>query len=180
MDRDNAFPPSILQKHCQSRQQNDKPEVERREQPYVVAALAGVVLQVFAEGDQAGKRSDQRACAADVDPEQQLAIVPRELRSQNRRRYVTAHLARKHADQQSVLFQKLGKEAPHPFDAPHIPCKYEEKDKGEQKRLVDFFQRLSVEQEYAERDHDQADLIGDHPEYDDDRQRKQEQIDRRL
>lgn len=48
---------------------------------------------VLAEGDQAGKRCDERARAADIDTDEQGGVILRERGEQNRRGHVTDHLA---------------------------------------------------------------------------------------
>ena len=62
------------------------------------------MFYVFAEGDQARQRRDQRAYPADIYPPQQRLIIVGELRQQNRRRNVADHLAGQHADKKGILF----------------------------------------------------------------------------
>ena len=90
------------------------------------------MLDVLAEGDQAGKRCDQRARATDVDTDQKIGIVFCELREQDRRGDVTDHLAGKGAEHEGVLIEKEGEKLPYNADARHVSRKDEEKDKGEE------------------------------------------------
>ena len=57
----------------------------------------------FAEGDKACKRGNQRTHAADIYPQQQLGIIPRELWKQNRRGNVADDLAGANRNEQSIF-----------------------------------------------------------------------------
>ena len=169
-----------LDQEHQRRENDDERKVERRKQSHVIATLFRIVFQIFAEGNQARERRNQRTCPTDVYPQEQFTVIARKLREQNCRRNVADTLTREHADQQGILIQEPRKEGAHPFDSTHIPCENEEKHKGQQKGIIDFFQCFSIEQEYAERNHNQADLVRNQAEHDDDGQREQKQINSRF
>ena len=76
----------------------EKEDVEEGEGDEVAAGLAGVCLGVLAEGDEAGERGDERANAADVDADEQVGVVFRELREQDRGGHVADDLAGKCAE----------------------------------------------------------------------------------
>ena len=80
-----------------------KAEVEGGKFRNVATGAFGVVLNVFAEGDKAGKRGNKRAYPAHVHAYKQLRIVAGEPRKQYRRRDVAYALAGKRAEKQCVF-----------------------------------------------------------------------------
>ena len=70
-----------------------------------MTGLSFLLLGVFPEGDQAGKRGDQRAYTANVHAQQKLLVVGGKLRKQDRRRHIADDLAGGHGKQQCALFQ---------------------------------------------------------------------------
>ena len=81
-------------------------EVKGGEDQEIFSALAGIMLHVFAEGDKACEGGDDRSAAADVNAEQKLAVIIRELREQYRGGNVTHKLAGKRADHERALIEE--------------------------------------------------------------------------
>lgn len=67
-----------------------------------------IVCRVFAEGDQAGKRSDERSRAADVDTDEKCGYVGGKLREQDRGGDVADDLAGENAKEERILCEELG------------------------------------------------------------------------
>ena len=70
----------------------------------------------------------------------------------------------------------LSEKFTHLLDSRHVPGENEEEHEREQKRVVDIFQRLSVENEERDRNNNQTDIIRYHAKDDYDRQREQSEI----
>lgn len=136
--------------------------------------------RVFAESNQARKRCDERARAADIHTEEQLTVIFRKLREQNRRGYVADELTGKRAEDERILLQKDLKHCSYQGDARHIPCENEERAKGEQKRIIHLFQRIAVHKEKDDGHDHKTDLIRDHAENDDDGEREKHEIHERT
>ena len=60
----------LLNQRHQGSQENQKTKVESREKRNIVFALARVMLEVFAEGDETCQGCDQGSCTANVHTEQ--------------------------------------------------------------------------------------------------------------
>ena len=88
--------------HGKGQQEPQKGKVERRIDADIVLGASGIVLNVFPEGDKAGQRGDQRAGAADVDTQQQLPVVVREMGQQDGRGNIADELAGQGAEEQRV------------------------------------------------------------------------------
>ena len=84
---------SFLYKVTENQKHDEKREVEGGEAGDVGACPAGVMRQVFAEGDQACKRRDEGTGAADVDAQEQFTVVVGELGEQDGAGDVTDGLA---------------------------------------------------------------------------------------
>ena len=154
-------------------------KVEQGELLDVAACLAGVMLGVLVEGDQAGQGSDQAAYAADVHAHQQIRIVAGELRQQNGGRHIADKLAGEDGEQQGTLAHQVGEEAAHRINPCHIAGKNEEEHKGQKQGIVYHLQSLAIRKQQNQGNHNQADPVGDTPENDSDRQCKQGKIQRR-
>ena len=68
----------------QAQKQCKEGEVVRGKSADITAASAGIILDIFAECDEAGKGRNERAHAADIDAEKQVCVISRKLREQNR------------------------------------------------------------------------------------------------
>ena len=139
--------------------------------------MSVVMLQIFAERNQTCQRRNQRSHPADVYPEQKLGIIPRELRKEYRRRYVADKLAGKHGHKQGVFFQKGREQRSYSIHTRHIPRKDKEEHKRKQKGVIHLFKSLSIHKQQDSRNDNQPNKIMDHAKHDDDRKRKQRQID---
>ena len=84
------------------RQDGEKSEVDRRKQEYVGFCFLGIIFRKFAEGDQAGKRRNECADAADIDAHEQITVIFGKLREQNRRGNVGNELAGNHGRDQRI------------------------------------------------------------------------------
>ena len=146
-------------KHHRSGEDAEHCKVKEREEENIFAALAGVVLDVLAEGNKACERGDERTCAADIDADEQLGVVAGELREQDRRGHVTDALAGKHADEQGVLLKQGREDHSNALDARHIARKDKEENKSQKQRIVNVLQCLSVHGKDDRRDNDQSDKI---------------------
>ena len=162
--------------HGKGQQEPQKGKVERRIDADIVLGASGIVLNVFPEGDKAGQRGDQRAGAADVDTQQQLPVVVREMGQQDGRGNIADELAGQGAEEQRVTAHERTQQITHGIDASHVAGEDEEEHKGQQQRIIHHFQSLGVSDQQHRRDHNKADPIGDHPEHDDDGQHEQHQI----
>ena len=83
----------FLYKIAENQKHDEEREVEGREAGDIGACFAGVMRQVFAEGDQACERRDEGAGAADVDAQEQFTVVFGELGEQDGAGDVTDDLA---------------------------------------------------------------------------------------
>ena len=99
-----------LQKGHSASKQNEEGKVEGGKHADIILGLSGVVLHVFAEGDQAGQGGDQGTHTTDVDTHQKVGVVFGKLRKQNGRGNVTDDLTAQGTEDQSVLFQEEGEE----------------------------------------------------------------------
>ena len=88
------------------------------------------MLCVLTEGDKACKRCDERARAADIHTEEQLTVIFRKLREQDRRGYVADELAGKRAEDERIFFKQDLKHRANQGDARHIARKDEKENKG--------------------------------------------------
>ena len=132
--------------------------------------------RVFAESNQARKRCDERTRAADIHTEEQLTVIFRKLREQDRRGYVTDELTGKGAEDERILLQKDLKHRANQGDARHIARKDEKGAESEQKRIVHLFQRITVHKEEDDRHDHKTDLIRNDAENDDDGKREKHEI----
>ena len=60
-------------------EQDQKCEIIQGEAADIIAGTAGVVFDIFSEGDEAGQGCNQGADSTDVDTDEQVGIVPCEL-----------------------------------------------------------------------------------------------------
>jgi len=165
-----------LYKRADRNQDCKKSEIEEREGDDIALGRFGVVRGVLAEGDEAGKRGDEGARAADVDAQQQLAVAFGELRQEHRRGHVTDKLTGKGAYDQLVLCQQSSEQLAHGLDPRHISGKDEEENEGQKQRIIDLFQRVAIHEEQDGGDHGESEKIGDSAEYDGDGERKKSKI----
>ena len=77
-------------KHEQPQQEN---EVENREFEQISADVFGIQRGIFAESYERSKRGDERACAADINTEQKLAVIFRKIGKEYGRGNVAYKLA---------------------------------------------------------------------------------------
>ena len=163
------------QKH-NSRQQDQKSKVEDRKGPHVVPDLSGLVLDVFAEGDQTCQGSDQGSRAANVHAHQEILVVLGELGEQDRRGHVTDNLAGRHAEQEGAFSQEVGKEISHRLHACHVPRKDKEESKGKEQGIVHHPQRLAIDKQQDCGNDDKTDSIRNSSEYDGNGESEEDQI----
>lgn len=154
--------------------------IQQREQPEVLLALAGAEQLELAVGDQACQRRNQRARAADVDAEQQLAVVVREPREQDRRRHVADELAGERGDEQRALRKPAGEQVMQHFNARGVARKDKEHHKGEKQRVVHSKQRVSVGKEQHGGNQHKPQPERHHAEDDQDRERKERKVECRA
>ena len=128
----------------QSQQAEQKYEVENREFEQISAHVFGVESGIFAERYKRGKRGYERARAADVNAQQKLAVVFREVGKQYSRGHIAYKLAGDCTVNQRVCLHQPRKEVLYPVYACHIACKDKEKHKGKEQRIVNHFKRLSI------------------------------------
>lgn len=134
------------------------------------------MLGVLTESNEARKRCDERARAADIHTEEQFTIIFRKLREQDRRGYVTDELTGKRAENERIFFKQDLKHCSHQGDTRHIACKNEECAEGEKKRIVHLFQRITIHKEKDDRYDHKTDLIRNDTENDDDGEREKHEI----
>ena len=83
-------------------QQGEECEIVQGETADVVAASAGIVFYIFAEGDEAGQGGDQGAYAADIDADEQVSVVAGELRQEDGRGNIADTLTGQGTEQEGV------------------------------------------------------------------------------
>ena len=109
---------------------------------------------IFAESDKAGKRSDKRADAADIDTDEQVGIIIRKLRKQYRRRDIADALAREHGEKKSALLHEHREKLAHCAYTSHISRENKKENKCEKQRIIDGGKRLSVREKEHRGDDD--------------------------
>ena len=93
---------------------------------------------------------------------------------------VADDLTGKNADEKRILFQKAGKQAADCGNSCHVSCKNKKANKGEEQRIVNLLQRVSVGKHQYQWNYDQADPIGNDAKNDDNRERKKHKIQSRA
>ncbi len=164
-------------KACKYRQQDQKSEIESGKPKQIRAGSSGVMCGVFAKGDQAGKRCDQGARAADVYAQKECGIVGRKLGEENGRGDVADDLTGERTDQESVLFQQTGKQIADRGNTRHIAREDKKADKCQQQGVIHSLECLAIHKQKHQRNDDQADLIGDHTKDDHNGECKERKVD---
>ncbi|MBR1989512.1 MAG: hypothetical protein IJ987_03490, partial [Firmicutes bacterium] len=85
-----------LEDQHETGEDEEEAEIKSGEHLHIVASLAGVVLGILGEGDQAGQRGDQSTGAADVHTYQQVRVVVGELGQQDSGGNIADELAGQH------------------------------------------------------------------------------------
>ena len=174
VDRFNLYKMNIRGHHaCEH---GKEAEIERRKQADVFCRFAGVVLCIFTEGDQTRKGCNQRAYTADVNTDEKIDIVFRELRQKNGTRHVADDLARHHTEQQGAFFEQCRKDIAHKVDSCHVARKNEEENKGQKQRVVYLFECIAVCKQQHKGNNDQPDPVWNATKYDGNAQGKQHKI----
>ena len=149
-----------LQKQRESDKDQEKCKIECGEFENIPTYPVRIVPGVLTECYKACKGRDQRADAADVDPDQKIGIVVRELREKNRRWHIAYDLTREGAEHKCVLFEQCGEEIPHRVNSPHVAREYEKEYECRKQRIIHVGKRLPIgNQKYGGNDHKPC-LIG--------------------
>ena len=167
---------SCAQQGAENQKNDQESKIERGENSNVISLLMRIVSDIFAEGDQAGERGDKRSRSADIDAEQEAAVVCGKTREQDCRWDIADNLTRKCAENQGILLQKCIQQLMYGVHTRKIAGKNEKAEKGEQKTVINLCKRFAVgKQEYG-RNNAKPDPVGNDPKDDDDGKRKQGEI----
>ena len=120
-------------------------EVYQTEKSEVFECHTGRILGVFTEGDEAGKRRDDRARAADIHPDEQCPVILGKFREQDRARDVTYELAGDYRGDESIPIEHRAEKDVNRRDPRHITREDEEGAEGEEQRIIDATERRAVD-----------------------------------
>ena len=155
-------------------------EIADGEEGDILSGLFGIMLCIFAEGDQAGKGGNEGTRTADIHTEKKLTVVIGKLREKDGTGDVADDLAGERADKERIFFKQPLEKCLDQGNSCHISRKHEECAEGKKQRVIDLFQCVAVKEHKRERHEDKTDLIGDHAKDDDHREREERKIDRRA
>ena len=111
-----------LQKQHESDKDQKKCKIEYGKFENIPTYPVRIVPGVLTECYKACKGRDQRADAADVDPDQKIGIVVRELREKNRRWHIAYDLTREGAEHKCVLSSNAEKKSRTASIRPMLPA----------------------------------------------------------
>lgn len=171
-----AFGSEEFEKEHKSRKNDQKCKIEKGEHSHVIACFSRIVLHVLAEGNKARQRGDEGSHTADVDANQKIGIVLRELGKQNGRGNVTDALTGKNAEKERTFIKKHREQISDCIDPCHIPRKDKKEYEGEKQTVVHHFQCFPIHDQKNGGNDDKADPIRDAAEYDHDGKGKEKKI----
>ena len=101
-------------------QKNKKDRVYKGEKTKIGTPLSRVLFYISTEGNETRERGDQRTGTADVDTEEEGAVIVGETGEEDRARYVADDLAREDAEEKSALFKQERENGTDGFYPRHI------------------------------------------------------------